>query len=83
MTAHESLSIVFAKRPEGEIVPGETFSHARSPASTEADLKEGDVLFETHYLSLDPSMRIWLKGRHAAYTRDTHKSPRPLTIVGM
>lgn len=83
MTANESLSIVFAKRPEGEIVPGETFSYARSPAPTEADLKEGDVLFETHFLSLDPSMRIWLKGERATYTRDTHKSPRPLTIVGI
>lgn len=63
MAANESLSIVFSKRPQGEIVPGETFSHVRGPAPTEADLKDGEVLFETHYLSLDPSMRIWLKGK--------------------
>lgn len=64
MTVSTSLSVVFAKRPTGDIVVGETFKPVRGPAPTEADLKDGDVLFETHYVSLDPSMRIWLKGEH-------------------
>lgn len=63
MTESQSLSIVFSKRPEGEIVLGETFKPVRGPAPTEADLKDGEVLFETYYLSLDPSMRVWLKGK--------------------
>lgn len=64
MTTDTSLSIVFEKRPTGSIVPGETFKPVRGPAPTEADLKDGEVLFETYYISLDPSMRIWLKGKH-------------------
>jgi NADPH-dependent curcumin reductase CurA len=57
----ESLSICLAKRPEGNIVPGETFSQKTSPAPTAADLKDGQLLVETLYLSLDPAMRGWLR----------------------
>ncbi|KAJ0122347.1 nadp-dependent leukotriene b4 12-hydroxydehydrogenase [Diaporthe amygdali] len=59
--ARESVSVVFAKRPTGDIVPGETFRVESGPAPTEADLKDGEVLFETYYISLDPSMRVWLR----------------------
>ncbi|KAG8159656.1 hypothetical protein KVR01_010293 [Diaporthe batatas] len=59
--AKEMTSVVFAKRPTGDIVPGETFRVESSPAPTEADLKDGEVLFETYYISLDPSMRVWLR----------------------
>lgn len=62
MAKETSTSYVFAKRPTADIIPGETFSAVTSPAPTEADLQDGEVLFETHYLSLDPSMRVWLKG---------------------
>lgn len=62
--AKENVTIVFAKRPTGEIIPGETFRVERSAVPTEADLKDGEVLFEAHYLSLDPSMRVWLRGKH-------------------
>lgn len=44
-------------------MPGETFRVESSPAPTEADLKDGEVLFETYYISLDPSMRVWLRGQ--------------------
>ncbi|KAL1879186.1 hypothetical protein Daus18300_001765 [Diaporthe australafricana] len=59
--AQERESVVFAKRPTGDIVPGETFRVESGPAPTEADLKDGEVLFETYYISLDPSMRVWLR----------------------
>lgn len=61
--AKESVSVVFAKRPTGDIVPGETFRVESGPAPTEADLKDGEVLFENYYISLDPSMRVWLRGQ--------------------
>lgn len=61
--AKESVSVVFAKRPTGDIVPGETFRVESGPAPTEAELKDGEVLFETYYISLDPSMRVWLRGQ--------------------
>lgn len=61
--AKEIVSVVFAKRPTGDIVPGETFRVESRPAPTEADLKDGEVLFETYYISLDPSMRVWLRGQ--------------------
>ncbi|KAJ4424401.1 hypothetical protein N0V82_000922 [Gnomoniopsis sp. IMI 355080] len=61
MAKDTSTSFVFAKRPTADIVPGETFSAVTSPAPTEAELQDGEVIFETHYLSLDPSMRVWLK----------------------
>ncbi|KAF3764755.1 NAD(P)-binding protein [Cryphonectria parasitica EP155] len=63
MAKDTSLTYVFAKRPTGQIVPGETFRAETTPAPTEADLQEGDVLLETHYISLDPSMRVWLKDK--------------------
>ncbi|PSR82030.1 hypothetical protein BD289DRAFT_461887 [Coniella lustricola] len=63
MAKETVLSYVFAKRPVGDVVPGETFSAQNSPAPTEADLEDGEVLLETHYISLDPSMRVWLKDK--------------------
>lgn len=55
-------SVVLAKRPEGLVVPGETFSIKSNPILTESDLKDDEVLIESLYLSLDPAMRGWLKG---------------------
>jgi len=53
-------SIVLANRPKDLIVPGETFASKTSPVPTESDLKDGQVLVESLYLSLDPAMRGWL-----------------------
>ena len=60
-------SIVLAERPKDNIIPGQTFSVKTNPVPTEDDLKDGQVLVETLYLSLDPAMRGWLNG-NAAYT---------------
>jgi NADPH-dependent curcumin reductase CurA len=52
--------VVLAKRPTAKIIPGETFRLESAKAPTEANLKDGEVLFEARYLSLDPAMRGWL-----------------------
>ncbi len=52
--------VILAKRPTANIVPGETFRLEQKPTPTETSLKDGEVLFETRYLSLDPAMRGWL-----------------------
>ncbi|KAL3428327.1 NADP-dependent oxidoreductase YfmJ [Phlyctema vagabunda] len=53
-------SVVLAKRPVGEVVPGQTFSIKENPALSEADIKDGQVLIQIQYLSLDPVMRAWI-----------------------
>ncbi|TGO85692.1 hypothetical protein BPOR_0373g00110 [Botrytis porri] len=58
-------SVVLAKRPTGQIVPGETFETKQNPMVTEADLKDDQVLVEVLYLSLDPAMRGWLNDRRS------------------
>lgn len=55
-------SVVLAQRPKDTIVPGQTFNLITKDAPTEADLKDGEVLFQSLYLSLDPAMRGWLNG---------------------
>jgi NADPH-dependent curcumin reductase CurA len=59
-------SVVLAQRPKSVIVPGETFTLKENPMITEADLKDGQVLLETLYLSLEPAMRGWLNGNHCS-----------------
>ncbi|OAL38156.1 hypothetical protein AYO20_02608 [Fonsecaea nubica] len=54
-------TVVLAKRPKDNIVPGETFKLVtNNPTPSADDLKDGEVLFETNYLSIDPAMRGWL-----------------------
>merc|ERR1711939_736784 len=53
--------VVLAKRPTADIVPGETFRLERDSVPRESDLKDGEVLLEARYLSLDPAMRGWLR----------------------
>jgi NADPH-dependent curcumin reductase CurA len=65
MAPRESLQIELAERPEGEIIPGKTFCQRKVPAPTEADLKDGQILLENLYLSLDPAMRGWLADRRS------------------
>ena len=55
-------TVVLAQRPKDFIVVGETFRLESKPRPTEADLKDGDALIETLYLSLDPAMRGWMRG---------------------
>ncbi|KAI2631165.1 hypothetical protein GGS21DRAFT_166753 [Xylaria nigripes] len=58
--ARENKTFVLAERPTAHIVPGKTFKLVTAPAPTAADLKDGQVLVESLYLSLDPAMRGWL-----------------------
>lgn len=59
-------TVVLAKRPADSIVPGETFKLIKdNKRPTGADLKDGEVVFETNYLSLDPAMRGWLNDRRS------------------
>ncbi|KAK5296963.1 hypothetical protein LTR99_008605 [Exophiala xenobiotica] len=54
-------SVVLAKRPKDNIVCGETFRVVSdNQAPSPADLKDGEVLFQPNYLSIDPAMRGWL-----------------------
>lgn len=58
--ARENKTFVLAERPKTHIVPGQTFRLEKAPAPTADDLKDGEVLVEALYLSLDPAMRGWL-----------------------
>ncbi|KAH8732653.1 hypothetical protein GQ44DRAFT_601642 [Phaeosphaeriaceae sp. PMI808] len=53
-------SIHLAERPESGIVAGKTFSPKKHTLPSASSLKDGEVLFQTLYLSLDPAMRGWL-----------------------
>lgn len=55
-------AVVLAKRPKGAIVPNETFAIKQYPVPKESELKDGEVIFQSLYLSLDPAMRGWLNG---------------------
>lgn len=60
MSAPTYASVHLAKRPKDQIIPGETFTLKTKKAPESSDLKDGEVLFQTLYLSLDPAMRGWL-----------------------
>lgn len=53
-------SIHLSSRPQASIIPGKTFTPKQHPIPSASDLKDGEVLFQTLYLSLDPAMRGWL-----------------------
>ncbi|KAL2416611.1 Prostaglandin reductase 1 [Exophiala dermatitidis] len=53
-------AVTLAKRPKDAIVPNETFSTITYPVPSATDLKDGQVLFQSNYLSIDPAMRGWL-----------------------
>ncbi|KAI1431237.1 NAD(P)-binding protein [Xylaria sp. CBS 124048] len=58
--AVENKTWVLAERPQTSIVAGKTFRLEKAPAPTADDLKDGQVLLESLYMSLDPAMRGWL-----------------------
>ncbi|KAI1412035.1 NAD(P)-binding protein [Hypoxylon sp. FL1857] len=68
--ARKNHTFQLAERPQGLIVPGRTFNLVETDAPTADQLKDGDILVETIWLSLDPSMRCWLYDR-ASYTKPT------------
>jgi len=53
-------SVHLAERPKDRIIPGTTFKTQQQPIPDASTLKDGQVLFQTLYLSLDPAMRGWL-----------------------
>ncbi|KAL9625890.1 MAG: hypothetical protein Q9204_007760, partial [Flavoplaca sp. TL-2023a] len=55
--AHPQSRIVW---PKDVIIPAETFTLKTSDIPKAADLKDGEVLFQSLYLSLDPAMRGWM-----------------------
>ncbi|TGJ82446.1 hypothetical protein E0Z10_g6325 [Xylaria hypoxylon] len=58
--ARENKKFVLAQRPKTDFVPGETFKLEKGPAPTADELKDGQILVESLYLSLDPAMRGWV-----------------------
>jgi NADPH-dependent curcumin reductase CurA len=74
MSSGTYTSVVLAERPKDNIVPGKTFKVKTQARPTEADLKDGTVLVEALYLSLDPAMRGWLNGK-------SHSEPYDHVIV--
>lgn len=58
-----NLGVVLAERPKDVIIPGKTFKQLSRPVPKAEDLKDGEVLVETLYLSLEPAMRAWLNGK--------------------
>ncbi|KAL8847267.1 MAG: hypothetical protein Q9221_007691 [Calogaya cf. arnoldii] len=60
MTASTYTSVHLAKRPKDVIIPDETFTLKTNDIPKAADLKDGEVIFQSLYLSLDPAMRGWL-----------------------
>jgi NADPH-dependent curcumin reductase CurA len=60
--SRENTTYYLAERPKADIVKGQTFKAKKEPAPTADQLKDGEVLVESLYLSLDPAMRGWLNG---------------------
>ncbi|KAK8140175.1 NADPH-dependent quinone reductase tdiC [Apiospora sp. TS-2023a] len=60
MAAREIQTFVLAERPTGNVEVGKTFRLEKGPAPTADQLKDGEILVEALYLSLDPAMRGWL-----------------------
>lgn len=58
MSTYRSVHV--SKRPQGHIVPGETFEIREHAQPDKTDLQDGEVVFKVIYLSLDPAMRGWL-----------------------
>jgi NADPH-dependent curcumin reductase CurA len=80
---------VLAKRPTSTIVPGETFAFQSKPIPPESDVKDGQILVEALYLSLDPAMRGWLNGSppfspfpHVTNTSSDARSYSPPVQIG-
>lgn len=59
----DNLSILLAERPTEVFVLGKTFYQEKTRAPSSKDLKDGEVLVESLYLSLDPAMRGWVIGK--------------------
>lgn len=63
----QTTKILLSKRPGAEIIPSEVFTTTTIPQPQASDLKDGQVLIETLYLSLDPIMSYWIRGKAYDY----------------
>lgn len=68
-------TVILSERPKGDVQPGKTFKMRPERRLGENDLKDGQALVETVYLSLDPAMRGWLN--------DTRSYVPPVPIGGV
>ncbi|KAI1182270.1 hypothetical protein F5B17DRAFT_421202 [Nemania serpens] len=66
--ARQNKTFVLAERTSTHIIPGKTFKLEVTPAPTADDLKDGQALIETLYLSLDPAMRGWINDMRSYVT---------------
>ncbi|KAF2705338.1 NADP-dependent leukotriene B4 12-hydroxydehydrogenase [Pleomassaria siparia CBS 279.74] len=58
-------SVTLAERPTDKVVPGTTFTTKQQEIPNASVLQDGEVLFQTLYLSLDPAMRGWLNDKRS------------------
>jgi NADPH-dependent curcumin reductase CurA len=70
-------SLILAKHPKTDIVPGETFKLITKPILTADDLQDGQVLLETLYISIDPAMRGWIEESTYAHRKSIWPSFYP------
>ena len=82
MSSSTYSSVHLAQRPKANIIPGETFILKTHEAPKTSDLEDGEVLFQSLYLSLDPAMRGWLNGEfnQKLYTRSSRPRENPERI---
>ena len=80
--ARENHQVTLAERPKGDIIPGQTFKHKTAPAPTAESLKDGQVLVENIYASLDPAMRGWLSGKSSPPPPPHQKSDQREGMLG-
>ncbi|KFA74363.1 hypothetical protein S40288_06691 [Stachybotrys chartarum IBT 40288] len=61
-------SVHLATRPNGFIVPGETFQIKMHDVPSASTLQDGEILLRVLYLSVDPAMRSWLDDKRSYHT---------------
>lgn len=79
MTA-TATEIVLVKSPVGDIKPSEEFTSKSIPLPTASDLKDGQILYETLYISLDPIMRYWISGKYKFLSVNPGETMRGMTL---
>jgi len=58
----ENISWKFVERPKGEYVPSKQFKSETEAAPKASDVKDGQILVEILYASIDPAMRPRMNG---------------------
>lgn len=58
-------SVHLKERPQDAIIAGQTFETKQHSVPSASSLQDGEVLFQTLYLGLDPAMRGWLNDKRS------------------